>query len=194
MLLLAAAQTLRADSTWEFSVQVSATVQTSPAQITLSWPQDTYMVPNSYTVYRKDPSATSWSAVISLPGTATSYIDNNVSVGSAYEYQIVKAASQYTGYGYIYSGINVPLNENRGKVLLVIVVVGITGFYLAERFWLSKKVEAADPERLQELEQVAQEKLQELKQEFQEHIPFKQSRHEEPKKRTETKNGKAERD
>jgi hypothetical protein len=61
-------------------------------------------------------------------------------------------------------------------------VVGITGFYLAERFWLSRKVEEADPERLQELEQVAQEKLQGLKQEFQEHIPFKQARHEDHEK------------
>ena len=53
-------RTVRADSTWEFSVQVSATVQASPPQITLSWPQDSYILPNSYTVYRKAPSATSW--------------------------------------------------------------------------------------------------------------------------------------
>src|ERR1043166_4967337 len=120
ILLSAAAQTLRADSTWEFSVQVSATVQSSPARITLSWPQDSYMLPNSYTVYRKDPSANSWGAGAALPGTATSYTDNSVSIGAAYEYQIVKVTSQYTGYGYIYSGINVPLNDNRGKLLLVV--------------------------------------------------------------------------
>jgi hypothetical protein len=65
----------------------------------------------------------------------------------------------------------------------VIVVLGIVGFYLAERFWLSPKVEEADPERLQELEHDVQEKLQDLKQEFQDHIPFKQPRHEEPKER-----------
>lgn len=73
--------------------------------------------------------------------------------------------------------------QRLGKVLLVIVVVGIAGFYLAERFWLSAKVEEADPERLQGLEQAAQERLQDLRQEFQEHIPFKQSRREEEKKR-----------
>ena len=72
--------------------------------------------------------------------------------------------------------------QRLGKVLLVIVVVGIAGFYLAERFWLSSKVEEADPERLQELEQAAQERLQDLRQEFQEHIPFKQSRRLEQKK------------
>jgi hypothetical protein len=69
-------------------------------------------------------------------------------------------------------------------------VVGIVGFYLAERFWLSPKMEEADPERFQELEHEVQEKLQDLKQEFQEHIPFKQTRHEEPKERTDREAGK----
>ena len=93
--------------------------------------------------------------------------------------------SLLSGAGYFFSGAVIGIIgdfQRLGKVLLVIVVLGITGVYLAERFWLSKKVEEADPERLQELEQVAQEKLQGLKQEFQEHIPFKQSRHEDQKK------------
>jgi hypothetical protein len=109
-----------ADDTWEFSVQVSASVQSSPPQITLSWPQDVYIVPNSYTVYRKAPNATSWGPGTTLPGTTTSYVDSNVSVGTAYEYQIVKVTSQYTGYGYIYAGSNIPMTENRGKLLLVV--------------------------------------------------------------------------
>ena len=80
------------------------------------------------------------------------------------------------GAGYFFSGAVMGLIgdfERLGKVLLVIVVVGIVAFYLVERFWLSPKVEKADPERLQELEHAATEKLQDLKQEFQEHIPFK---------------------
>jgi membrane protein DedA with SNARE-associated domain len=99
-----------------------------------------------------------------------------------------------SGAGYFFSGAVIGVIgdfQRLGKVLLVIVVVGIAGFYLAERFWLSKKVEEADPERLQELEQAAQEKLQGLKQEFQEHIPFKQSRREDEKKRVDTKGSKA---
>ncbi len=90
-----------------------------------------------------------------------------------------------SGAGYFFSGAVIGILgdfQKLGKVLLVIVVVGIAGFYLAERFWLSGKVEEADPERLQELEHVAQEKLQGLKQEIQEHIPFKQSRHEDKEK------------
>jgi hypothetical protein len=90
-----------------------------------------------------------------------------------------------SGAGYFFSGAVIGLLGNfqrLGKVLLVIVVVGITGFYLAERFWLSSKVEEADPERLQELEQAAQVRLQDLRQEFQEHIPFKHARRVEQKK------------
>src|SRR4026208_1239875 len=91
-----------------------------------------------------------------------------------------------TGAGYFFSGAVMGLIgdfQRLGKVLLVIVVLGSVGFYLAERFWLSRKVEEADPERLQELEHAATEKLQDLRQECREHIPFKPERRSEQKKR-----------
>ena len=90
------------------------------------------------------------------------------------------------GAGYFFSGAVMGLIgdfQRLGKVLLVIVVVGIVGFYLTERFWISRKVEEADPERLHDLEHAASEKLQDLREEIQEHIPFKQQRRSEQKKR-----------
>jgi membrane protein DedA with SNARE-associated domain len=90
-----------------------------------------------------------------------------------------------SGAGYFFSGAVMGLIgdfERLGKALLVIVVLGIVGFYLVERFYLSPKVEEADPEKLQELEHAAQEKLQDLKQEIQEHMHLKPARHDEPKK------------
>ena len=89
------------------------------------------------------------------------------------------------GAGYFFSGAVMNLIgdfERLGKVLLVIVVVGIVSFYLTERFWISRKVEEADPERLQELEHAASEKLHDLREEIQEHIPFKQQRRSDQKK------------
>lgn len=77
------------------------------------------------------------------------------------------------GAGYFFSGAitNIIGDFHRlGKVLLVIVVCGIVGFYLLERYWLSKKVEEADPERIQNLERAAEEKLTEFKEEIQERI------------------------
>jgi phosphotransferase system glucose/maltose/N-acetylglucosamine-specific IIC component len=102
-----------------------------------------------------------------------------------------------SGAGYFFSGAVIGIIgdfQRLGKVLLVIVVVGIAGFYFAERFWLSKKVEEADPERLQELELAAQEKLQGLRQEFQDHIPFKPTRRSESKKTLTPKGGKPDTD
>jgi hypothetical protein len=121
MLWIAAAHTGRAiEMTWEFSVQVSAQVQTTPAQIQLSWPQDQYTLPTSYTIYRKALTDMGWGSGVQLPGTATTYLDSNVVEGTGYEYQVVKTTSQYSGYGYVYAGINLPLVENRGKLLLVV--------------------------------------------------------------------------
>ena len=60
-----------------------------------------------------------------------------------------------------------------GKVLLVIVIVGVMGVYLIKRLWLSKKVEAGVPERLQEIEQAAIDGLKELKEEIRERIHLK---------------------
>ena len=62
--------------------------------------------------------------------------------------------------------------QRLGKVLLVIVLLGIVAFYWIERYWLSPKVEEANPERLQELEHAASEKFQD----FKEHIPFTHQR------------------
>ncbi|HXS68320.1 MAG TPA: glycoside hydrolase family 9 protein, partial [Candidatus Polarisedimenticolia bacterium] len=109
-----------ADRTAEYSVQVSADVKASPAQITLSWPQDSFSTPKNYTIYRRAPGTTSWGAGTTLSGATTTYVDKHVSVGVPYEYQIVKHAKGFNGYGYIYSGIDVPLTENRGTLLLVV--------------------------------------------------------------------------
>ena len=100
-----------------------------------------------------------------------------------------------SGAGYFFSGAVIGIIgdfERLGKVLLVIVLIGVLLFYLAERFWLSKKVEEADPELLQEFEHAAQEKLHDLKQEFQEHIPFKKQPKRRKKRRIASK--RAERD
>ncbi|HTL67265.1 MAG TPA: glycoside hydrolase family 9 protein [Lacunisphaera sp.] len=121
LVVLAFAAAARAvEPVWNYAVEVSASVQASPAKITLNWLQDTSATPSSYTVYRKAPGATSWGSGTTLPGNATTYSDTSVAVGTAYEYQIVKNAGTYNGYGYIEAGIAVPLVENRGKLVLVV--------------------------------------------------------------------------
>src|SRR5437773_2081602 len=69
-----------AENTIDYAVVVSATIQRSPANITLSWPA----VANAtgYTVSRKSLGASSWGQIGSLSGGATSFSDSNVGVGS----------------------------------------------------------------------------------------------------------------
>ena len=57
---LAAPGAAHAESTWEYAVQASATVETSPPKITLHWPQDTLATPTSYAVMRKARGAKAW--------------------------------------------------------------------------------------------------------------------------------------
>ncbi len=116
-----------AQPTWDYAVQVEATVQSSPARITLRWVQDTTSVPTSYTVSRKAPTATNWGNATTLPGSATSFTDTAVVVGTAYEYQIVRTTAAYNAHGYILTGIAVPLTEDRGKVVLVVERTSATG-------------------------------------------------------------------
>src|SRR6185312_2873008 len=63
----------RAAVTAEYSVQVSANVKATPAQITLSWPQDSISTPKNYVVYRRAPGASSWGTGTTLSGSTTTY-------------------------------------------------------------------------------------------------------------------------
>jgi len=82
--------------------------------------QDGIATPISYAICRKTTDATSWDNSTVLTGSSTSFVDNDVVEGQSYEYQIHKIASTYQGYGYICAGINTPLVEDRGKVILVV--------------------------------------------------------------------------
>jgi membrane-associated protein len=83
------------------------------------------------------------------------------------------------GVGYFFSSAVMGLIgdfRHVGKILLVIVVAGVLGFYLIKRLWVSKKVEEAEPERLQEIEHAAIVGIKELSGEIQEKIHLKPPR------------------
>lgn len=109
---------LRAQTTADYSVQVSAVAQSSPPIVTFSWPASP--TATSYTVYRKLKTQPAWSLVTNLPGTASGYTENAMNVGDAYEYRFDKTEPTYSGYGFIYTGIEAPLTEFRGIALVVV--------------------------------------------------------------------------
>jgi hypothetical protein len=130
MLVGAAGSRLVADTTWSFAVELKADVDPVTPKITLHWKADPWehvydsnYVPD-YTVYRRTLAATSWTQIGYGDGENHVYEDTTVTVGVPYEYKVFKnfnyATMQYTGVGYIRSGINIPEVENRGTVLLLV--------------------------------------------------------------------------
>ncbi len=106
----------------QLSVIAEAAIQEEPPRITLSWlPDDSA---TSYTVYRYDTDAGWWNSGVAV-GMSLTWTDTDVAIGVPYEYQIVKTGEvsgvgAVTGYGYVYTGIDVPAQEFSGTVILVV--------------------------------------------------------------------------
>ncbi len=81
-----------------------------------------------------------------------------------------------SGVGYFFSSAVMGLIgdfRHVGKILLGILVGGVFIFYLIKRRWVSRTVEAVEPERIQEIEHAALEGLKEFKDDLQEKIHLK---------------------
>ncbi len=103
----------------DYAVQVSVTVATAPARITLNWPLAADA--STIKISRKAPEATSWTQLRALVGSATSYTDTNVTTGVAYEYRVMKyTEAGYFGTGYALAGINLSMVDSRGTVILIV--------------------------------------------------------------------------
>jgi len=114
----------------DFANMVHATITENPPAITLHW------VPSSdaqqYFVSRKLKDQTQWMDLATLDSNTSTYTDNSVQVGAAYEYQVrgnsqmyVKINETQNGYmpyqsfGYVYAGIKA-VPPQFGTVLLII--------------------------------------------------------------------------
>ncbi|MCH8902391.1 MAG: T9SS type A sorting domain-containing protein [Bacteroidetes bacterium] len=110
---------LFSQSSADYTVQLSAVVKTDSPRITLSWPQDLNSI--GYQIFRKDKQASSWGfAIVTLPDSAISYADTSVNITEGYEYRVIKYTNSYTGYGYIYAGMELPPVEFRGRLILIV--------------------------------------------------------------------------
>ena len=117
--LAALASPAWADPVQDKTVQVDAQVQVSPPAITLNLRCTGPHL--GFNVYRRTSYTAAWGGPIAtLTATGgTNYTDTAVTVGTRYEYQVIGQGSVWYP-GYVSSGINVPLVEDRGKIVLVI--------------------------------------------------------------------------
>ncbi|MGN6567314.1 MAG: T9SS type A sorting domain-containing protein [Flavipsychrobacter sp.] len=106
-----------AQSAADYAIQLTATIQESPTQITLSWSP----IPgaSSYAISKKTKAAGTWTFLKSVPATDSSYTDTKVVADSAFEYS-VEATGPTDATGYIYAGIKAPAMHNKGLLELLV--------------------------------------------------------------------------
>ncbi len=102
-LFLAIAAPARGATVRSFAVEVSAAVQESPPRIVFSWTGDSSA--EAYRIYRKAIAETAWTGPVAvLDGSATSWTDTDVAVGSAFEYSFRKVECVITDTVAVASG------------------------------------------------------------------------------------------
>lgn len=77
---------------------------------------------DSLKIYKKQKEDTGWTLIANLPTTTTSFVDSPFVSGNDLEYRFYKDAVNDTvdGNTYVYTGIELPLKEYRGKIILII--------------------------------------------------------------------------
>lgn len=117
-----------ADLPWNFAVQATATVDPGRSEVTLRWvpPDGALGVTPEHTVFRKrlaDLDNPDWGAGTTVPAGQNFFVDA-VSTGVAYEYKITRqyagVNADFNGVGYVRTGIQIPLVDNRGTALVVV--------------------------------------------------------------------------
>ncbi|MBL6964199.1 MAG: T9SS type A sorting domain-containing protein [Bacteroidetes bacterium] len=103
------------------TIKVSCSVQSSPPKIIFNWPADANA--SYYIISKKDINASSWGpAYANIPDTSTYFIDEQVEIGTSYEYKFYKntGIGNIPGYSYMFVGIEVAAVEKKGSVLLLV--------------------------------------------------------------------------
>lgn len=112
-----------AQSAVDTTIRVTAWTNTSKPYITLYWASISSATGN-LTIYRRVKGSSTWVSIATPAASALTYADSDNAVvpGVAYEYSLQgsRSVSPYTVYGAIVVGSNLPLVENRGKVILLV--------------------------------------------------------------------------
>ncbi len=123
LILMASSLSLAAQNYGKLlTVELSVTIQTSPASITLIWEDNQNTVPDAYLIWRKVKGTQGWgNSIASFPSSTLSFIDNSVSSGVSYEYHVqLRDGNTIYAWGYINAGIELELSPNKGDLLILV--------------------------------------------------------------------------
>ena len=100
---------------------VSATVSENPASITINFLDNYLNSQFNYTIKRRpiNGSDVDWTT-IATNITALNWTDNNVSLGSAFEYQIRRLRQTFDAIGYVTACVRYDQTDYKGQMILVI--------------------------------------------------------------------------
>ncbi len=107
----------------DFAIDLKATVSTSAPRVTLSWSLRQSANITAQQVYRRIKGETAWVLQATLTVSDTSWADPTALEGVEYEYWMRRtytSISPSPAMGYINAGVNLPMVENRGTLLLVV--------------------------------------------------------------------------
>ncbi|MBN8677292.1 MAG: T9SS type A sorting domain-containing protein [Chitinophagales bacterium] len=104
----------------DITVPMTATLNTGPTSITLTWPNPG--AANILILRRtKGQPGNSWSQLINVTNSnLTSVTDNGVANGLIYEYVIQRAINNFNAFGYVHVAVNANPVNNRGKILVFV--------------------------------------------------------------------------
>ena len=109
--------TSQSQTTQDLAFNVSVSYGNSPFSIVLKWKPIANAT--AINVSRKSINETAWTPYSTLGGTDSILTDSTALSGIGYEYKL-QATGSLTKYAYIYTGKELPVVHNRGKVILLI--------------------------------------------------------------------------
>lgn len=123
LIIAALAALTHAQTPRDFAIDLRAVPSESPPSLTLSWSIRRQGNITAQKIHRRLKGETAWTLLSTLETNQTSYADTTAEIGVDYEYWMQRTytgISPTTAMGYLSAGINVPMVEGRGKLLLVI--------------------------------------------------------------------------
>lgn len=123
MLTLTCIATARAQVTRDFAVDLKADVSPIVPHITLSWSLRQNANISAQKIYRRLKGDPTWVLQANLTTSDTGWADSSAVPGVEYEYWMQRSyttISPNVAIGYIAAGYNLPMVEDRGKILLVV--------------------------------------------------------------------------
>lgn len=114
---------VRAQTPRDFAIDLSATPSTHTPCLTLNWSIRRQNNITAQKIHRRLKGAAIWAKLSDLSTNQTSYADDTATTGVEYEYWMERTytgISPTTAMGYLSAGVDVPMVESRGKLLLVV--------------------------------------------------------------------------